>query len=498
MFVCHLRITTMKHAIIIGAGVSGLAAAIRLRHRGLRVTVFESRSEAGGKLYRFETGGYHFDGGPSLFTMPQYVDELFQLVGKNPRKYFNYQKSEEACRYFWNDQTKITAFSDVNAFANEVERVLEVPAHTTTEYFDHVRNIYAHSGKIFLEKSLHKAATWLSAETLRALAKISRYDLHRTMHRANKIRLKEPHLVQLFDRFATYNGSDPYRAPGILNVIPWLEHGFGTFFPNGGMISIAKALHKLAADMGVDFRFEQKVERILIQNGRAAAVQVNSERFDADFVISNMDVFYTYRKLMPEERAPERILKQERSSSAIVFYWGIKKEFPQLGLHNIFFSEDYKKEFQKIFESREVAKDVTVYVHVSSKMNSEDAPAGHENWFVMINTPSHTGQDWQNIEHAVRSKTIAKLSKILGEDVSELITVERTWNPKGIEADTMSYQGALYGNSSNNAMAAFLRHPNHSNRIKGLYFCGGSVHPGGGIPLALLSAKITSEIMDMT
>lgn len=485
----------MKTAIIIGSGVAGIAASIRLSAAGYQVQVFESNNYAGGKLHAFELGNYRFDGGPSLFTMPHYVDELFSLAGKNPKDYFDYDRANCACHYFWEDGTVINAFADTQEFAKEVQQKLGVEAKIITQYFDHVKNIYDHSGKIFLEKSLHKAQTWLSKDTLVSLMKIKQFDLSKSMHRANKIRLGEPHLVQLFDRFATYNGSNPYKAPGILNVIPWLEHGFGTFFPKGGMEQIPQSLFKLAQELGVKFHFNKRVEEIVLDGNKATGIRTGSANQTADIVVSNMDVYFTYRKLLPTAKAPERILNQERSSSALVFYWGVKDSFPQLDLHNIFFSNDYKAEFDAMFKDQTIGNDPTVYINVSSKIEAKDAPEGCENWFVMVNAPNHDGQDWNTVVARTKKSVIEKLNRILKTDLSKLIEEEKIWSPPEIEADTMSYKGALYGNSSNSQMAAFLRHPNFSNSISNLYFCGGSVHPGGGIPLALLSAKITSEFV---
>lgn len=482
-------------AIIIGAGIGGIASAVRLAIKGYSVEVFEANSYAGGKLHSFEQDGFRFDGGPSLFTMPHYLDELFKAAGKNPLDYFDYSEQETACHYFWEDGVQLKGYSDPDRFAAEAEQKLRFPQSELLEYFTHTKNIYDNSGKIFLEKSLHKASTWLTTDTLKSLLKTRQFDIFKTMNRANKIRLGEPHLVQLFNRFATYNGSDPYRAPGILNVIPWLEHGFGTFYPHGGMKQIPASLEKLARDLGVVFHFNTPVESIIIENGKAIGISAAGKTHKADVTVSNSDVWFTYRKLMPTQKAPERVLNQERSSSALVFYWGINKTFESLGLHNIFFSENYKQEFETMFNEDTVSDDVTVYVNISSKCDPTDAPAGCENWFVMVNVPSDNGQDWEALQKRVRQQVVKKLGRILKTDLEKAIVTQRTWNPVGIEEDTRSYKGSLYGTSSNDQFAAFLRHPNFSSKIDNLYFCGGSVHPGGGIPLALLSAKITTEMV---
>jgi phytoene dehydrogenase-like protein len=210
-----------------------------------------------------------------------------------------------------------------------------------------------------------------------------------------------------------------------------------------------------------------------------------------------MDVWFTYHKLLRHypHIHPQKTLKQERSSSALVFYWGISKQFSQLDLHNIFFSENYKAEFDHIWQQKDIYHDPTVYLNISSKLNPDDAPAGCENWFVMINVPANSGQDWGKLIADARKNIIQKLSRNLGEDIRQYIISETILDPPGIERQTLSYQGSIYGTSSNSRFAAFLRHPNQSAKVKNLYFCGGSVHPGGGIPLCLLSAKIVSDLV---
>jgi phytoene dehydrogenase-like protein len=209
-----------------------------------------------------------------------------------------------------------------------------------------------------------------------------------------------------------------------------------------------------------------------------------------------MDVVPTYNKLLKGQKKPNIVLNQQRSSSAVIFYWGLKKEFPSLDLHNIFFSNNYKKEFDSIFNKKEICKDPTVYINITSKDIPSDAPKNCENWFVMINSPNNENQDWENIINSVRKNVVKKINNILNTDIESFIEKERVYTPRDIESKTQSYLGSLYGASSNNKMAAFLRHPNFSNNILNLYFCGGSVHPGGGIPLCLLSAKIVSNLIE--
>ncbi len=481
-------------AVVIGAGVGGIAAAIRAAAAGYDVKVYESAAGPGGKLSSFSIDGYRFDRGPSLFTMPQYVDELFELCGERASDHFDYVREDVVCRYFWDDRKQLTAFADPVAFSEEAARVFAVRPELVSEALRASELKYSASGRIFLEQPLHKLRTWLSGDVLRALPKLSRMDLGATMHEVNERLLEQPQLVQLFDRFATYNGSNPYRAPGILTVIPTFEHLLGTFLPVGGMFDITQSLVALAERQGVEFAYGARVTRVESRAGKVVSVLCGGERVPCDLLISNVDVHYFYQNLMPRARKPVRTLRQERSTSALIFYWGVRKRFPELELHNIFFAQDYRAEFAAL-QAGEIADDFTVYVNVGSKRVSADAPAGCENWFVMVNAPYDRAQDWAETTARVRRQTIAKLSAQLDVDLAKFIDVEHSWTPPGIDSDTGSHLGALYGTSSNSKWAAFLRHRNSSKEFTNLYFVGGSVHPGGGVPLALLSAKIAAGLM---
>ncbi len=477
---------------IIGAGIGGMAIAVRASLQGHDVEVYEANDFPGGKLSEFRTKGYRFDAGPSLFTMPQYVDELFRLAGENPSDYFSYEKLSTVCNYFWEDGTALSAYADTDKFEEELLEKLLIPKGVLKDMLADSRTKYELTGRIFLEQPIHKLKPWFSKEVGKAMLKLYKLDIFKSMHQLNQKKLKHPKLIQFFDRFATYNGSDPYRASGILNIIPHFEHHFGAFFPKGGMINITNALHHLAVRNGVKFHFNKKVEKIRVEQGKAKGIICDGENIDFGAVISNMDVLPTYKKLLPNEKHPERILKAERSSSALIFYWGIKQSFPQLDLHNIFFSDFYKEEFDAI-KSGSIHHDPTVYVNISSKLNLTDAPEGCENWFTMINVPHNSGQNWDKLIPEARNNILKKLSRILGVNIEELIETEEILDPRRIQLRTSSHGGALYGTASNSRNAAFARHANFSRNIKGLYFCGGSVHPGGGIPLCLLSAKITAD-----
>lgn len=484
-----------KSCAVIGAGVSGLAAAIRMRNKGYKVTVYEANSFPGGKLSSETSNGYRFDMGPSVFTMPHYVDELFRLSGKEPREHFNYMHLDPVYRYFFDDGSMLDAYHGKEKFAAQLSEKTKDSKEDILRYLNHTEQVYSLTEEVFMHNSLHKLKNFFTRPVLRGFLNFGKIGAFDTMNGANSKAFKDRRLVQVFNRYATYNGSSPYLAPATLNVIAHVEIAKGAFYPTGGMYSITLALEKLAKDIGVQFHYSTPVREILINNQKIAGVRTDNGTAPFDVVISNMDVYNSYQKLLPGVQKPLRSLNQPKSSSGIIFYWGIKKEFSQLGLHNILFSGDYEAEFNSIFSSKTIYHDPTIYVNITSKHTPTDAPPGCENWFSFINVPNNTGQDWDKLVAEAREHMINKINRVLSTDIRPLIDAEMVFDPRVIESRTSSAFGAIYGNSSNNKFAAFLRHPNFSRQIKGLYFCGGSVHPGPSIPLCLLSAKITTGLI---
>ncbi len=483
-----------KQVIIIGSGVAGMATAIRLAAKGFQVTVYEQQATPGGKLSSFTQQGFHFDKGPSLFTEPENIKALFDLAGEQLEDYFNYKTCPSHCNYFWDDGTSITAYSDLDKFEEELHTKLGEQRGKLQRYLKQSADVYKNIASTFLNFSLHRWSTWINVRSFKALKYLKLSLLTKTLHQYNAAIFSHSKTVQLFDRYATYNGSNPYTAPAMLSVIPHVEYNAAAYYASGGMITITEAIYKLAVKLGVSFKFNSTVDRIICQSN-VSGIVVNGNNVFADIVVSNIDAYYVYKNLLLDDATAKKILKQERSSSACIFYWGMGRKFNHLSLHNIFFTGNYQQEFEHIFKKKQSYGDPTVYVNVTSKQDENHAPAGKENWFVMVNVPA-ADQRYDAVKlEELRAQVIGKISAILKVDVREIIETERIIEPADIDTDTGSYMGSLYGTSSNARLAAFVRHPNFSKKINGLYFCGGSVHPGGGIPLCLKSAAIVSDLI---
>ena len=487
-----------KTVSIVGAGIGGLAAAALLAKAGNRVTVFEKAETTGGKAASIRLGEFRFDTGPSLFTLPDVFKAFFVRLGTDMRDVLEPIPLSPLCAYDFADGTRLTSYSDRNRFASELQRVGVATPVELDAYFEKGAQMWNLAGQLFLTRSLHEPSTYGSRAGLRALLNAPLLSPFKSLHEANVRAFADPRAVQLFDRYATYNGSSPFRTPATMRIISHVEYAFGGYALKGGIYSLPRALERVAREVGVKFQLGTRVERIQTEAGRCRGVDVGGRFFPSEIVVSNADVLSTYRTLLGEPQAPEarRYERLEPSSSGLVFLWGMGKRFSQMQVHNIFFSDNYSDEFDAIFRRLDLPECPTVYVNITSKVTPEDAPTEGENWFVLLNAPRSAGQDWSTIVARAKAAVLKRLSAALGCNIEALIREEKIITPVDIERDTGSTCGSLYGIASHSSVSAFLRHSNRSRRIQGLYFAGGSVHPGGGMPLALLSGMLAADLAE--
>ena len=270
----------------------------------------------------------------------------------------------------------------------------------------------------------------------------------------------------------------------------------GGYYVKGGIYRLVDALLAIAGELGVQVRTAAKVEKICQERKRVSGVQINGKKVEADYVLCGADAVVAYNELIDgHQKRRERLNRLEPSLSGMVFLWGVRAKHPKLAHHNIIFSSDYDAEFKQIFKHQQVPDEPTIYIAVTSKADAEHAPTDGENWFVLLNMPYLTrGQMWVKEAVRMRSVVLATLKR-LGFDIADQIEVEQVYTPEDFSELYASNQGSLYGISSNSKTTAFKRIPNRSRVLDGLYFAGGSVHPGGGIPLVLLSGKMAATLI---
>jgi phytoene desaturase len=484
-----------KHIVVAGAGLGGLSAALRLAQDGHKVTVVDQRPGPGGKAFEQKIGPYRFDTGPSLFTMKEVFADLFRYIGEDIDQHLKLVPIKKSlCHYFWDDGERLEMPGTIEGAAQALSQKGWTKPSAVEAFFRHGQELQKKAGDLFLFENIHKKGFFAQPSIWWKMLSLMSINPLRPMKKGLQKFFSHPKVLQLFQRYATYNGSHPERTPGTLNLIPYVEYGQGAYDVQGGIYSIPQTLERLAKDRGVEFYYGKKITEFLQYNGTYRGIKTKSDKYIGDAVVTNIDVRSSYKILGdPSTRWFKRYTRQEPSSSGFVFYWGMKESYPELGLHNIFFAEDYHQEFEALFGQPAIYKDPTVYVNISSKTSPQDAPKNGENWFVLVNAPYHRGQNWQSLGDDLRRIITEKLSKVLKKDVGASIAVEGRLSPYDIQELTGSYGGSLYGISSNTPSAAFRRHPAQVKDFPGLFFCGGGAHPGGGMPLVLLSGKNAAD-----
>ncbi len=482
---------------IIGAGLGGLASACLLAKRGHSVTIFEKNECPGGKIGQIKAKGFRFDTGPSLLTMPAVLDELFAKCGQQLEDYLNLLQLDPITRYFYNDETIFNSYQSTSASLREIQQIAPEDIKAYRQFLNHCAHLYNRIEEPFLRNPLYNFAD-LNELKLLDFFKI---DAFQSLSSEVDSRFKSSYLRKFFKRFATYNGSSPYRAPATLNVITHVETSMGGYYIDGGVYKLVEALTELASKFGVAIKYNRKVTSIKIRDKKVYGLKISGgAEYSADIIIANSDAAETYLKLLPKKEVSFTIRKKinsaEPSVSGFIMLLGIDKKYQQLDHHNVFFSSDYEKEFDELFNKKIVPDEPTIYVANTSFTNPAHAIKGGSNLFVLVNAPCLSDSwSWKNKNKDYGDKVIGLLEKYGLRDLKESIIYRRHLTPVHFYKRYGSNKGSIYGSSSNSKAAAFLRPKNKAGNLRGLYLAGGSTHPGGGIPLVILSAFNVEELI---
>ncbi len=483
-------------AIIIGAGLGGLSAAISLAAAGIPVTVFEAHHQAGGKAGTVVIDGVEVDTGPSVLTMPDVLDGILQKAGRRLQDVLTLRAPGPAFRYRYPDGTVLDVHHSLEQTADSIGQALG--AHARRELLDFLD----YAGRIWSAAAPHfvygPAPTWLSTLSLGLqLHRLARIDPLRTMRSAVHARVTSPHLRQLLLRYATYNGSDPRRAPATLSCIAHVELSLGGFGVQGGISAMVAAMVEAATALGVEIRLSAPVESVLLEGSRVSGVVVGGEVVRADTIIAGTDAALLARRLLPPD-APHGIrVDQPASMSGWTAIYRARRQ-PRVP-HTVLFCADYDAEFSDIFDHDRPPADPTVYLCAQEPCHGRTGWSEAEPVFVMANAPPEPegGRDggcWAALEATVDQR-LREADLLCAEDA-----VVWRRSPTQLAARFPDSRGSIYGAASNDMTAAFRRPPNRIARIQGLYLASGSAHPGGGMPLAMLSgqAAAAAAIADRT
>ena len=486
-----------KPFVVVGGGLGGLSAAIHLAAAGENVTVLESAPQVGGKTSELRQNGYRWDTGPTVLTLRHVLEDLFQAAGRRVDDYLTLIPMDPLTRYHYRDGTVLDIRASLAQTVANVEALPGDAAGNVDQYLRflaYAAQMYRITAPVVLYNDPPTPRSILGMP----LADVLHVDL-RSMDRAIDAHVRSPYLRWLFRRYATYLGASPYQARAFLNVISHVELTAGLSYSLGGTVAIARAYRRLAEELGVEIRTNARVTRIEVDGGQVSGVTLaGGARLPAEAVVAGVDATRVYRDLLPEGTAARRVRRWTQrpfSCSGYVLYLGVQGEHSQLAHHNLFFTDDYRAEFDSIFRHGVPYPDPTIYVAITSKSDPEHAPPGCENWYVMTNVPPiGPGWDWERESDAYRDRVLARLAE-LGFDIRDDIRAEQRWTPVEIERRTGAWRGALYGHSFNPWLASFQRPHNRSRDVRGLYFAGGTTHPGGGVPMVTLSGKTAARLL---
>lgn len=482
--------------IVIGGGLGGLSAAVHLRAGGRDVLLLEKNDTLGGKCNHIAWEGFHFDTGPSLLTLPFVLEEVFAAAGKKLSDYLEIVRLAPACRYTFADGTSFDAPGDIDTFRAAVAESFPGEVAALDQFLADGKKLWDVSGPMFLfnQFRLSNAFRINPFKALTSLAALR----PQTLDQALRKRFKDPRLIQLFSRYATYNGSDPKRCPATFNVIAHAEMAFGSWHCMGGMVAMVNALAKLARDTGVEIRTNTEVAHLNFDssgNRLTSLSLTGGEDLTASHVVINADALSAlsgdlFARHPDASLYREEAASREASSSGYVILLALDKPVDGLACHNIFFNQNYDHEFRDLFHHPQPLADPTIYVSIPGKVDPSQAPAGKEAWFVLVNAPSlDRFGDWQD---DYTDFLLNKMQRVIpGFDRRDILW-QKALPPTFLKERYHAWHGSIYGPSSNSMRAAFFRVPNRS-KINGIAFAGGSAHPGGGIPLVLTSGRLAAE-----
>jgi diapolycopene oxygenase len=495
---------TNSRIAVIGAGLGGLSAACVLAARGYHVTVFEKNSWIGGKAAVLREAGYRFDMGPTILIYPSVLRKIFAEAGRDLTDYLQLLPIEPQWRCFFHDGSQFNFYGDPTLMREELNRFAPGVIASVERFEQKAEELHAISNRFFFWRSVgslrdtFRMGSLLHLDLLRDL---SRMKLGRTVSELIRSEIQDPRIAQILEHMVQYVGSSPEKAPAVLCAIEHMQREEGVWYPIGGTRAIPKALQRLARELGVNFRTQAGVQRIQIEKGRVVGITTESgESFPCAAVVANSDSIRTYRELLNSDlaRAFHRRRSYEPSCSGIVIYLGLNRQYEHLAHHNFVFSRDSNEEFEAIYEHGEPAPDPTCYLCAPAQTDPTVAPPGGEALYILVHTPYlRPGQNWHELYPHYRKITFDKLSRTAKlDDLQSAIKFEHFLTPKDILQRYHVWNGAIYGIASHGRLQGGFKPANHEPELTGLYLAGGSVHPGPGMPMVLMSGWIAADRLD--
>jgi len=484
-----------KSAAIIGAGIGGITAAIYLAKYGYNVNIYEKNDVPGGRCGQLIHEGHRFDLGATMVLMPGVYREVFDSLGLNFDELLEIKPLEDLYKLYFDDGGEIIFSTDPKKMEVQHEAIEKGSFKRAESYISEGYNFYKIAHKKLIGRNFYNIFEFATLKNVLMLIKLKTWLTHQ---RYVQNFFRNPHLQMAYTFQNIYVGQSPFDAPAFFSMIPAIELVEGSYFPKGGIFSVVEKLKSEAIRNGVTFNFDQEVSGIQVNHNKADSITFkNGKIVEADLIIANADLPYVYRELLPDKRKSRKLDKLKYSCSAMVFHWGLDKKYPQLAHHNVFLNDGFRSGLRVIFKEKSADPNPSFYVHAPVRTDPSAAPENHDTLSVIVgigHLDETKEQDWNNFRKISREAVIKRLKKAGLTDIEDHIKHERCYSPKTWESAYHVSKGSVFGSLSHSLFQmGYFRPHNRHNKYKNLYFVGGSTHPGNGIPLVLLSAKLTAE-----
>lgn len=482
-------------ALVIGAGIGGIATAARLAKNGFSVTVLEKNATPGGRCNQILQDGHRFDIGPTLFLMPEIWEETFAALGEKMSDHLELRRIDPTYKVHFDDGLQIQLTSNLGEMQTQLEKVEKTAFTGFLGYLAEGARHYKISVEKFVGRNFYNIFEYFSLTNLPLIFQLKALDKHyrNTSRFFNDERLKAAFTFQNM-----YLGLSPYDAPATYSLLQYTELAEGVWYPVGGMYAAIQALTRIAEKLGVRFVYNAPVKSIKAEGKKVQRVETaDGQVYSADLFVGNADLPYIYKELLPKNTEAAKLDKKLYTCSTIMFYWGVDKAYPQIAHHNVFLGGDYKASFDQIFKEHDLPKQPSFYVHAPARTDPGAAPAGQETLYVLVpvgHIDENNPQAWDSLVQRARETVFARLEKEMGiNDLREHIKFEIVHTPPVWKEKFNLEKGAAFGLSHNFWQVGFLRPQNRHAQYKNMYFAGASTHPGTGLPIVLLSARLTTE-----
>ncbi len=481
-------------AVVIGAGIGGIATAAHLARQGFKVTVLEKNRRPGGRCDQFTQEGHQFDTGPTLLIMPLVYEKEFAALGVALRDVLELQRVDPTYHLIFDDGSQLQLTSDLEMMCEQLEALETGSFRGFLRYLEEGQQHYRLAMARLVERNFRTPSDFFKLENLPLLYRIKPL-VH---HYQNMSRyFQHPRLKAAFTFQDVYMGLSPFEAPATFSMMPYTELAHGVWYPKGGMYRVVEALTKIALDNGVEFVFDAPAQRIEVDDTEARSVILeDGTRFEADVVVANADLPYVYQELLPEDRFVQQLAHKQYSCSVMSFFWGVDQTYPALGAHNLFLADDFRENFESINQPQSLPLNPSLYVHVPTRLDPSLAPPGAETLIAVVPV-GHLGDDndqcWSSLRDRARQAVFNRLAMLGITDLEAHIKFEVNYTPLSWRKRYNLVKGATHGLAHTLTQLGYLRPHNRHAHYRNLYFVGASTHPGTGVPTALISARLVAE-----